>query len=154
MWFVYGIVSPVSKMIIYVGCTSQQLEKRLAQHSSDPASAAYEAIQWMRSVGHEPEIVIIDYFADYAEAILFETKMMTSIKGLVNKQHAQVRKRMNIGHMLEMHEIEAMMRGENVMVYARYTDFDGVDSEFVGEPKNPSNVAEVERRAAQKGKSA
>lgn len=116
MWRVYGIVSPITLSIIYVGCTSQPLERRLSQHTGDTCSAAYESIQFIRSRGLEPLIVCIEDFSDVSEALLFETRMITSIKGLANKQHHAARNRLAVAALLEDHEIAAIMAGGDVVL--------------------------------------
>jgi predicted GIY-YIG superfamily endonuclease len=155
MWLVYGIVSPISKMTIYIGCTSQPLERRLAQHSSDTSSAAYDAIQWIRQCGLEPQIFVLDYFEEMQEALLLETQMILTIKGLVNKQHQAIRDRRMAAYMLERDEIGDMLDGKDVVnVYRRFTDYDDVDDDLVGRPKTPENVEEADRRAKLKAQKA
>lgn len=145
MWYVYGIVSPISKMIFYVGCTSQTLERRLSQHAGDTCSAAYSSIQYARSQGLEPSIVVIDYFEDQSEALLFEQQMILTIKCLCNKQHKAIRERKLAAYMLEPHEIDGIVNGNPVThVYRRFSDLDDVPYSFVGLPMSPENLEALE----------
>lgn len=147
MWRVYGIVSPITKSIIYVGCTSQELERRLSQHCSDPSSSAYDAIQYLRDHGMWPSIVCIEDFTDASEALLFETRMITSIKGLVNRQHQKARDRLAVAAMLEDDEIEEMKAGGDVVLrgWRKQGSIDpvsilvaGLSDVLLPEPPNPA----------------
>lgn len=140
MYNVYGIVSPITRMVIYVGLTSQPVHKRIANHACDKASAAYSAIQWIRAQGLREDWVILDYSEDYKEALLFEAEMIMKIKGLCNREHKKIRDRKLVSYMLEDYEVEGILNGRDTTIMRRYTDHDDVPEHLVGRPRRPDDV--------------
>lgn len=132
MWYVYGIVSPITDMVIYVGCTSQKVSSRVSQHGVDKTSAAYSCIQYLRSEGYQERFVILDSFRDHKEALLFEQKMILSIRGLCNREYRHIKERQMVAAMLDQHEIDAILNGRRLVIRRTYTDHDDVPPELLG----------------------
>lgn len=132
MWKVYGIVSPITDMIIYIGCTSRDVRVRVAQHASDKSSAAYESIQFLRGEGLRERFVILTSFRDYREALLFEQSMILSIPNLCNREYRNITNRRLVASMLDQKEVDSIINGERVVIRRVYTDHDDVPSELVG----------------------
>jgi len=83
IWSVYRLVDPRTGAAFYIGCTVNT-GRRLAAHSSDPASAAWERCRALRTVGLRAELEVLETFADKDEALDREREIILSTPGLVN----------------------------------------------------------------------
>ncbi len=84
-WTVYALASPITGMIIYVGITRRTPEARLAQHRSDPASAAYDACKFLATHDLEPILITVETFDTRQKARALENLLILAIRGLLNK---------------------------------------------------------------------
>lgn len=132
MWSVYGIVSPITDIVIYVGCTSRAVSARVSQHASDTTSSAYNAIQFLRSQGLREKFVILATYRDHKEALLFEQKMILALPGLCNREYRKITDRQLVASLLDQEEVDALLNGERVVIRRVYTDYDDVPEEKVG----------------------
>ena len=87
MVIVYGLCDPETRELFYVGLTRGSWRVRLAQHSSDPASAAYYRIKAMREDGREPICIVLKCFSTVEEARVFERDIIVLIdRPLLNRE--------------------------------------------------------------------
>ena len=92
LFHIYGIKNDLTDKFFYIGCTTQELHRRLYQHANDSNSAAYGKIQ---EIGENNVSIVLlkDYYGMIEEAHFIEgeyTKLYNEDNELFNKKFGDV----------------------------------------------------------------
>ena len=88
LFHIYAVYNDLTNTVLYIGCTVQDIHKRLYQHSHDKKSAIYSEIN---NIGQEHVSIAIltDYYGYLKEAHFIEqeySKLFNEDKELFNKK--------------------------------------------------------------------
>lgn len=92
MWFhvVYGLISPRSGWVFYVGMT-KSFSKRLYSHFSwFPKNSTAGIIREIKEDGLKPSYCVFGVFDDLVDAAIVEANLIASIPDLVNRAQPRV----------------------------------------------------------------
>ena len=89
---IYAVYNDIDNVCLYVGCTVQDLDKRLYQHSHDKKSSIYEIIN---NIGQEhiSIVALTEYYGYLKEAHYIEeqySKLFNEDQELFNKKFGDV----------------------------------------------------------------
>lgn len=85
IWTVYGLIDPRDRSVFYVGM-STVVDRRIAQHSQDPASSAYQVCRIILSEGLEIGTCVFGSFTDKLAAKIMEGRLALVLPYAVNKK--------------------------------------------------------------------
>lgn len=85
-WTVYGLVDPRDRSVFYVGMTTRKVGIRVADHKSDPASAAWRKCRELIQAGVDVEWCSFGAFEDKDAAKIVEGRLILSIPTVVNSK--------------------------------------------------------------------
>jgi predicted GIY-YIG superfamily endonuclease len=88
VWTVYGLIDPwINCHVFYVGITSGDVLKRIAQHRMDPSSAAYQVIKDIEKDGGIVQHCVFIQMSSKEVASHLEKALITVLPQIVNRTH-------------------------------------------------------------------
>jgi hypothetical protein len=84
-WGVYGLIDPADSLVFYVGCSSNP-QRRIAQNSHDPGSAAYPQCRRIIERGEKIGHCLFARGLSKEDARILEARLILSIPALTNSK--------------------------------------------------------------------
>ena len=85
-WTVYALIDPRDGLPFYIG-SSVMLANRLAGHQSDPGSAAWPTMQYLKELGLKPRVDVFASFPSKREAWNYEHTLIREYSELLFNTH-------------------------------------------------------------------